>query len=237
VKHIEQAQTDKAAQALSFLASRYKSWGEVVRDVKDGVAETIEAYNDIKSSLAGEQHSICCYCENTVSIESIDSNHIEHIRPRDKDTFQEYEFDYTNLAHSCNGGFNHNLHCGHHKANVYDESLFVSPHDANIDGLFKYTADGDIWPGDAKRQSSAEHMKDSLRLDCVKLTNMRKSYGRPLQDAIEDFLNDIDMLTEFARPYLLPDPVDDQYQYPFISLSRQILGPVIAGAILGPTGE
>lgn len=81
--------------------------------------------NDLHQALLREQKFCCCYCG--VQIDATDS-HIEHYRPQEH--YGSMALDYQNLHASCLRTLHRHpvvpLHCGHSKANEFDEDTFIS---------------------------------------------------------------------------------------------------------------
>jgi uncharacterized protein (TIGR02646 family) len=91
--------------------------------------------SDIKKTLhnhlVDEQKGLCIYCEQEIHKKEEDKNfcegeHIEHVKPKDKNSFPHLTFAYENLAVSC-AGYNKQKNdkqkkgqfCGHKKGNKY----------------------------------------------------------------------------------------------------------------------
>ena len=143
----------------------------------------------VHNSLLTEQGFICCYCGRRIN--QTDS-HIEHLKPRNK--YPDLTLDYTNLIASCQGESENPppipVHCGHKKAEWYEETLMVSPLDSNCGDFFHYTDDGQILPTtDLDKQAAAKETIKKLALDIDKLKKMREK-------AIEGILDIIDILNE-----------------------------------------
>ncbi|MDC0834707.1 TIGR02646 family protein [Geitlerinema sp. CS-897] len=142
---------------------------------------------EVHEALLKEQGYICCYCERQIDRSS---SHIEHLIPRN----QRYDLAlaYDNLFASCQGESEtpppKSVHCGHKKAEWYDETLMVSPLQEDCETFFRYTEDGQILASrDVEKNKAATTTIDKLGLDIPKLRRMR-------QAAIEGFLGDIDRL-------------------------------------------
>ena len=122
----------------------------------------------LHAALIQEQGGVCCYCGRTVS--ATDS-HIEHFRPQE--VWPNLALDYGNLHTSCIRN-DKPLHCGHFKANKFDEAQHISPLDPDCEARFLYTREGAIEPA-CSDDSGAQYMMDLLNLDCAFLNNRRKS--------------------------------------------------------------
>lgn len=128
--------------------------------------------------LTKEQNGTCIYCESKINI---DNSHVEHIRPKEPKMYPELEFEYSNLAASCEGKVHTDLiksseenpetTCGHKKLNIYDEEVFLNPHEKkNISEYFKYDkASGLISPNEddqsSERYKKADFMIQTLNLN------------------------------------------------------------------------
>ncbi len=141
----------------------------------------------VHNSLLKEQGFICCYCGRRIDLTD---SHIEHLKPRNK--YPDLALDYTNLIASCQGENETPppipVHCGHKKAEWYEENLMVSPLEENCADFFRYTDDGQILPTkDLTKQAAAKESIQRLALDINKLKKMR-------EQAFEGILDDIDTL-------------------------------------------
>lgn len=160
--------------------------------------------SDIKRTLSQhlyeEQKGLCIYCEQTLNPRhELLSNfaHIEHLKPKDPHGgYPQHTFNYLNLTVSCNGfdtkkGHGGAKFCGHKKANLYDENLFLDPtrvHD--IERYFEYTVSGKIQPArDLKHfeRRKAEYMIWLLDLQNPELVDMRaESFSSFIQFSEEE---------------------------------------------------
>lgn len=220
MNHVSKQPTADAQAALKLLAKKCATWEEVMSAFQQGDNEVINAYRDLKDSMAAEQHCLCCYCEREIDGRSTEC-HIEHIKPRAR--FPKCTFNYDNLACSCNGRSGPDRHCGHLKGGEYDGRLFISPHNPLIANMFTYDIDGGIEASDPSRKLEGDHMIATLGLDCTRLVSMRRGHGKGLVATINGFLDfddAVEFIDEFARDYVAPR--DDGTLHPFVSLSRQI---------------
>ena len=131
------------------------SWNRVPRAIRDEVHE----------SLMREQGYICCYCEASVVT---NDSHVEHFRPKER--FLELQLDYSNLHCSCQRELSPGepRHCGHRKGSWFDEDRLVSPMAPDCEVRFRFTANGDIFPG-ADDDSGAKETIRRLALDLPRL--------------------------------------------------------------------
>ena len=146
------------------------NWNRLPRAVKKKVHE----------SLMREQGYICCYCEAAVATED---SHVEHFRPVGK--YPDLQLDYSNLHCSCQRepSPGEPRHCGHRKGSWFDEDLLVSPMAPDCGAWFRFTANGDIFPG-ADDDAAAEETIRRLGLNLSKLRALRAAavdalYGVP----------------------------------------------------------
>ena len=142
----------------------------------------------LRDSLVKEQFYLCCYCNNAIKGESLDTK-IEHYLP--KETYRENIFNYQNLLASCNGGERdksrpRDLHCDSYKGSKDPSSLSViNPLDLKVLSDFSYTENGEI-------SGNTEEGKGTilfLNLHCTKLNLLRKI-------AIETYIYDEKIDTE-----------------------------------------
>jgi uncharacterized protein (TIGR02646 family) len=156
-----------------------------------------EAINDYSASqlrrvLVEEQFHICCYCNDSIKGESLDTK-IEHFLP--KETYKEDIFNYLNLIAACNGGERDekppnepnrrtiNLHCDTHKG-PKDPSQFqlVSPFDNDSSTHFLFRESGEISGITQKGIDTISF----LNLDCPKLNLRRKAVIKTYLEILGD---------------------------------------------------
>lgn len=133
----------------------FDSWNKNKEGAGQGIREYI---------LEKEQQYVCCYCEKHVTADGKDS-HIEHIRPIDK--FSKLEYDYNNLLVSCQT----KKRCGHAKGNKFNE-WFIIPTEENPGDYLTYSSNGEIRPIDNNKKGR-ETIK-ILNLNAAKLKGARK---------------------------------------------------------------
>ena len=131
----------------------------------------------VHHSLMSEQGYLCCYCESRISI---DDSHVEHFRPR---RCKERQLDYENLHCSCQRELDAGepRHCGHRKGSWFDDNLLISPLDEQCDNRFRFTGNGEIFPG-CKHDRAASVTIQRLGLDLRKLCAMRAAVVDALCD-------------------------------------------------------
>lgn len=183
-----------------------------------------ECHRLLGESLRAEQQHVCCYCEITIGARD---SHVEHMVPRSENPGRDY--DYTNLAASCNGGTVE--HCGRYKDDRhrnrdfrYDASLFCPPHDPETRRLFLYLRNGAVVPSpglDPTDQEKAAYMIGYLGLGCPRLTERRRAHARTLENVLGK-TPDPDRVDWAVSYYLRPD--ENGKLQSFTTLSRTILG-------------
>ncbi len=125
----------------------------------------------LRKELIKEQGEICCYCMKRIDASS---SHTEHFWPKSK--FEDIDLEYNNLFASCNGlGIvGEEGYCGHKKDDWFISGM-ISPLDARIEDLFKFSPDGEIHIIQGNALSNiAKEMKDNLGLDCYHLNRNRR---------------------------------------------------------------
>lgn len=138
--------------------------------------------------LEQEQNFLCVYCECKISLDNLDSCHVEHIKPKASNMYPELTFDYQNLAVSCNGTI-HNpdddksrYSCGHKKANEYSEINFLDPTKVvDIRDHFVYDFDDFIIMPSGKSPVKSQYNIDILRLNSDGLPQARGKALRAFQ--------------------------------------------------------
>jgi uncharacterized protein (TIGR02646 family) len=180
----------------------------------------------VHQSLLKEQGYICCYCQRRINL---NNSHIEHFKPKDEDYYPKLSLEYNNFLASCQKEKitledseetledseekirkyeKNTVHCGHSKANWYDEKLMVSPLEENCAEYFSYTELGEILPSENKdKNESAKTTIDKLGLDIRKLRNERRG-------AIEGLFAEIELSRENIEIYIRKlDQVNEEGQY------------------------
>lgn len=181
--------------------------------------------------LLKEQYQLCCYSELRAD-ESGLGYHIEHVI--NKGMMPQRTFDYSNLSASA-------IHSeqipslpkgqvfgGHApgKTNPYDESLFVSCHDADCARFFAYLSDGRVVPREELNKADQERARytiDLLNLDSPFLRVLRRNWWGALDEELNEYLNEGLDYTALVHQDLLPE---DGKLNSFFSLTRQFYGPI-----------
>ncbi len=123
--------------------------------------------SDVHASLLDEQGDICCYCGRRIDA---NSSHIEHLIPQSADPSKD--LDYNNLLASCFRFQERKepLHCGPARTN---QSLPITPLQADCETRFRFTNDGQIKPAKSEDTDASDTVK-LLSLDIYKLQDLRK---------------------------------------------------------------
>ncbi|MBH8613429.1 retron system putative HNH endonuclease [Pseudomonas mohnii] len=159
----------------------------------------------LHESLLQEQGYVCCYCGNTITLQS---SHIEHFRPQN--SFAHLDLDYTNLHASCQGETElpKPAHCGHSKGNRFPEQFHISPLQEDCESRFRYTLIGQI--GSTQNDTSARNMIDILALNISFLNNRRKEKLKGIFD--DGFLDDFSIEELEAIIHQYRHPRDGQHE-------------------------
>jgi uncharacterized protein (TIGR02646 family) len=133
--------------------------------------------NCLRNALVSEQFFICCYCNDEIKGEPLDTR-VEHFLPKESNKCQTFE--YTNLFAACYGNQNakqedkkekpSHLHCDNFKGYKNPIGQLVSPLDKNAHTHFKYLQSGAIEGITDLGKSSIEF----LNLNCERLKKRRK---------------------------------------------------------------
>jgi uncharacterized protein (TIGR02646 family) len=157
----------------------------------------------LRNELVKEQHFICCYCNESIKGEALDTK-IDHFLP--KEVHKEKTFVYENLFAACMGGENipakpKVLHCDSFKDGSDPSStLIISPLQDNVDLNFSYTENGEI----KGITEIGKRTIEFLNLDCKRLNIRRK-------DAIEAYLYDEEIDFETSIDNILT-PIDGKLE-------------------------
>jgi uncharacterized protein (TIGR02646 family) len=170
---------------------------------KDDAANDYSA-SQLRRVLVEEQFHICCYCNDSIKGESLDTK-IEHLLP--KETYKKDIFNYSNLLAACNGGERdketkpRKLHCDAHKSSKDPSQLqLVSPFDSDASTHFLFRENGEI----SGKTPKGKETISFLNLDCPKLNLRRRlAIETYLYDDKEDFETQIKEIVE---------PVDGKLQ-------------------------
>ncbi len=141
-----------------------------------------DIFDALRLSLLAEQGSLCCYCQQRISIANQTSS-VEHLIARSVDG--TLLFEYTNLLASCLGGRKDETeetqpkYCNHARGN---ETLTITPLQKECETHFDYfqIEDGDEWQIELKGLSKkAIEVIDILNLNTPKLRRLRGETLRP----------------------------------------------------------
>lgn len=178
----------------------------------------------LHEALLLEQGGVCCYCGRAISL---GDSHIEHFRPQEQR--EDLALDFANLHASCIRELvpGAPLHCGHAKANNFDEARAISPLEAGCEGRFIYSPqNGAIYPSERTDQSAA-YMVELLQLDISFLRDRRaQALGRAFDDNFVASASNAE-LKELARVYRQPDASGrlTGFGHVLARYAEQLLGP------------
>ncbi|WP_165768060.1 HNH endonuclease [Flavobacterium plurextorum] len=157
---------------------------------------------EIKDSLRKESHSKCMYCESMIS--HITFEHIEHIKPKAKDKFPQFTFEYFNLGLSC-------PKCNMNKSDTYDNlTPFIDPYNDDPKnhfeaiGAFLWAKSGDIRAKiteieiDLNRPELLEIRGERMRTIRTLIDNFNTTPVGVLKDALK---KEIDKEIDQNKPY------------------------------------
>lgn len=122
---------------------------------------------DNEQKVAGV--ALCTYCERKVTLES---SHIDHIRPKDaRGRYAHLFADYNNLTVSCLSANS----CGHAKDNNYDDN-FINPVEENPSEFMTYEiSTAKIVPVNDNVKQWVERTSEMLKLNsCYEILNARR---------------------------------------------------------------
>lgn len=174
----------------------------------------------LHESLLLEQGYACCYCGNTIALES---SHIEHFRPQKH--FCHLDLEYTNLHASCQGETDEPkpAHCGHSKGSKFSEHSHISPLEEDCESRFRFTLIGQIESSNSN--VPAKDMIDILALDISFLNNRRKEKLEGIFD--DDFLADfsVEELEAIIQRYRHPrNGQHEAFDHIIARYAEQLLG-------------
>jgi uncharacterized protein (TIGR02646 family) len=149
-------------------------WDASAPDSKSFNQKAWELKQKVKEYLLREQGSICCYCEEQISV-SEHSSHIEHLLPKGNPKYASIKSDYKNLFCSCSRGDS----CGHAKNN---SEIGTTPSMKDCEEYFEYKDDGRI----KGKSKDADSTISILKLDCERLNSARNEVISVLLYAVPD---------------------------------------------------
>lgn len=181
-----------------------KAWKNLGSDCKQTL---IEYY------LKPEQYCLCAYSE--VELETFGC-HIEHIKPKDKNRYPQYTFDYHNLIASAFDSDELQKHTyadrfgGHFKCrdksqgeqDKYDPNLFISPLEVSSWRFFSYEPNGSVKPHpllEKLEKERAQYTIDALNLNAPYLVEERRRIIEEMLPIIDDLLDNEEALRNFAE--------------------------------------
>ena len=125
-----------------------------------------EIKHNLRQHMLGVQKNICAYC--CAQINDLSKSHNEHIKP--KDSFPKQSMEYDNLIVSCTTQ-GEDRTCGMHKANNYDEHLFVSPLSEDCESHFRFEQNGKV----TGISEAGKYTIELLNLNAYRLVECRKA--------------------------------------------------------------
>jgi len=137
----------------------------------------IPARTEVRHTLHREQQGLCVYCEGEIGP---DEGHVEHIKSRSR--YPERVFDFTNLAHSCDG----RKHCGHFKDN---NILSIEPRPGCNSFFDLMATDGRLTSAvdlDEEDKKRADATLQILGLNTPKLARLRQQFSTVLRSLASD---------------------------------------------------
>jgi uncharacterized protein (TIGR02646 family) len=135
------------------------SWGNLQNPEKDV----------LRKALLREQGGLCCYCGCELRENDC---HIEHFRPQTDYSGLALVYENLHLSCLCDVKPGVPLHCGHAKADHFDENKTISPIEDDCEKYFSYSWTGEIVPSD-KNDEKADYMRELLKLDIGLLRRQR----------------------------------------------------------------
>ena len=130
-----------------------------------------EASESVRITTSTDQRQLCCYCSGSIGIGAF---HIEHFRPQKSNA--PLRFAWGNLLASCESfkmeafegePVETQLHCGHRKADWFEEGVTQDPQSANVESRFRYPLTGKVAPN--KALDKAEYDAVQLTIDKLNL--------------------------------------------------------------------
>lgn len=148
-------------------------WGLLQSSLSKEAVSNDYSKAQLRASLATEQHYICCYCNDTIKAEPLDTK-IEHYLPKDAKEHKSKIFEYQNLFAACNGGervIPRELSCDSHKGHNEPTSEILSPLETDPHLHFLYRENGKV-EGKTQRGNNTISF---FNLDCKRLRLRRKT--------------------------------------------------------------
>lgn len=178
---------------------------------------------DLHRSLLQEQNFFCCYCGQTIAL---DSSHIEHFRPQEH--YPEQALEYANLHASClrETKPGNPLHCGHRKGNWFDEHAFIAPTEETCEQRFRYLLTGGIQPTKSE-DSAASTMIEVLALDIAYLNQRRnEAIGSFFDDEFIMHTNDQELMEIITALRTAPAEKQVTFGHVLARYAEQLISPV-----------
>ena len=198
---------------------------------------------EIRIALVQLQHGLCGYCEQMVTI---DDSQVEHVIPRSTDiNGNGHELDHTNMIACCKGGSavniygpNTNQHdpdrvgdesCGQAKRDIQDELLLDPRNLPILRSLFTVRSNGKITPDPEAclragiSEESVNRTIAVLGLDVGRLQRARSKRWAFINEKYADDLDNEYAMKQAAKAELLPDKAGTLPR--FFSTNRSYFGP------------
>ena len=187
----EELRAWKELQLESRIESEYRALQRPQRDAMLG-------------NLYAEQTGQCVYCGRGISLDRLESYHVEHFRPQEE--YPALQLEHSNLFLSCGPAAEHGPRhtCGRHKDNWFEEDCHIPPAPESCAERFRFRSSGDIVGDDS---AEAEKMIEVLNLNHRELATNRQvlienldqelNGGVPEDDLLQSYL---DTVRHGARP-------------------------------------
>lgn len=178
-----------------------RAWKELQRDA--GIEPEYRALqrpvrDAMLRSLFEEQTGQCVYCGRGVSLDRVDTYHVEHFRPQRREEYRALQLEYSNLFLSCGPEAEHGPRetCGNKKGDWFDEGCHIEPAPESCAERFRFRSSGDI-TGDGTAE--ATEMIEVLNLNHRELATERQNLietldhqlneGEPRHHVLQDYLD------------------------------------------------
>ncbi|PWK11233.1 retron system putative HNH endonuclease [Tumebacillus permanentifrigoris] len=183
---------------------------------------------DLKVELLQEQHYLCGYCGKSIDPQN---SHIEHVIPKSRLPHRDHPgvttYSFQNMLASCQSRRRPDGDdtCGHAKDRWYDRNLFISPHEVDCEGYFRFSKLGEIFPTSndphAPEYQRADSTINALRLNKYELESDRKSLVASFLGDDFDLELTPEEITLLLDSYQTPDAQGRLREYSFVA--QQIL--------------
>lgn len=143
-------------------------------------------FKNLRESLLQEQGSLCCYCQQKISLEN-QTVTVEHLIPRVTDG--TLLFEYNNLLASCLGGKKdieektQQKYCDNHRSNKH---LPITPLQFDCHQYFDYLAIEDSDELQIKIIGLSQHAENTIEILNLNAPKLRRLRGAFVQPFLED---------------------------------------------------